>query len=280
MTPRTSVVAAHGDSVLLHLHHYHNGFVMDYFVYNAGSPAADPPRPPSLLLLPINLNNKPKEAQRGTTWQHHHRAEDDDLVVASLTAMVKADDERKEAELLVLRSGEWSVTRAPFIRADADRGRPNQPSSWRTDMVIPIGDRLLGWVDLFCGIILCDMFDKNLQMKYVTLPSEARYEENYDDKQIYLITERNVCVTNGGTTLKFIYVFPRCCCGRSGETYCDNSKGAFVTKIWTLRMDSNDMFDEDQWENIKIKWNILFDTRSKTLSSVCCRDIFSEGSTE
>uniref|UniRef100_A0A0D9XPM9 DUF1618 domain-containing protein n=1 Tax=Leersia perrieri TaxID=77586 RepID=A0A0D9XPM9_9ORYZ len=191
MKARMSVVAAHGDSVLLHLYHYergYNGFVIDYFVYNTGSPAADPPWPPSLLLLPTYLNDKAKEAERGTTWHDGlgekttgllHRAEEDDLVVASLTSMVKADDdEQKEAELLVLRSGEWSITCAPFIRAD-DHGRPNQPLSWRTDMAIPIGDHLLCWVDLFCGIILCDMFNQNLRMKYRNVPDWHDHRCNY-----------------------------------------------------------------------------------------------------
>ncbi|RLM69841.1 hypothetical protein C2845_PM17G12420 [Panicum miliaceum] len=52
---------------------------------------------------------------------------------------------------------------------------------------------------------------------------------------------RNVCVTSGpvgGTIVKFVGVFPRCCCGGTGSTHCERSLHAYTVHTWTLRMDA------------------------------------------
>jgi hypothetical protein len=90
------VVAAHGDSVLIDVHfskqqRRRDDNAQNYFVYNAGAAAAEPPRPPSLSQLrrlhagtQISTTVKCKAAKavaksnihvvRSTTW--YHRADE------------------------------------------------------------------------------------------------------------------------------------------------------------------------------------------------------------
>ncbi|CAN6374376.1 unnamed protein product [Urochloa humidicola] len=53
----SKVLAAHGDSVLIYIYfskgYRYNNKTANYFVYNAG--AIEPPRPPSLSLLPVGF---------------------------------------------------------------------------------------------------------------------------------------------------------------------------------------------------------------------------------
>ncbi|KAF8711092.1 hypothetical protein HU200_029098 [Digitaria exilis] len=57
---------------------------------------------------------------------------------------------------------------------------------------------------------------------YVELPVDPCYGEPEKN--------RNVCATACGGALKFVNVFPRCCCGRR------RADGAYVINTWTLRM--------------------------------------------
>jgi hypothetical protein len=60
------VVAAHGDSVLIEVPH---GHTIDHFVYSAGAAAADPPRLPSMSLLPpFRLGRPTGLVRRGEAW--------------------------------------------------------------------------------------------------------------------------------------------------------------------------------------------------------------------
>ncbi|KAF0895816.1 hypothetical protein E2562_016549 [Oryza meyeriana var. granulata] len=277
--PCMRVVAAHRDAVLVVLGYqerFSSRYVHDYFVYNAGAGAADPPRPPSLSLLPpyhrltLHEANGETYQRRRRPWPMPHmlkeattgllRRGEDDLVVADLV-VIKDDDlvdedtpdedededdivdecTSKEGELLVLRSGEWSITRTPIIHDD---GKAGELSSWKTDMVVPVGDRQLCWVNLYRGVILCDLSDETPKLRYLSLPvkpPDGKFDDDrYGDNPRGCPTmDRTVCVTNGGAVLKFIDIFPRCCCGSPGATLCDHSIGAFVVNTWTLGMDDD-----------------------------------------
>ncbi|KAF0895783.1 hypothetical protein E2562_016516 [Oryza meyeriana var. granulata] len=121
----------------------------------------------------------------------------------------------EEAELVVLRSGEWSATRTPIIHDD---GKAEELSYWQTDMAVSVGDRRLSWVDLYRSTILCDLFDESPRLRYVSLLVEApagecddKYDSNGDNRRRYLMANRSICLTDGGATLKFIDIFPCCC---------------------------------------------------------------------
>ncbi|EEE51740.1 hypothetical protein OsJ_33155 [Oryza sativa Japonica Group] len=242
--PSMYVVAAHGDSVLLEMHYQKEGYQqygIDYFFYNAGDGDEDPPRrPPSLSLS--RLIRVPIPSRPGCVE----------------VAPASSRDTLEGAELVVLRSGEWSATPiAPIVHDD---GKGEELSYWETDMAVPVGDRLLCYVDLYRGVILCgdDLFDEiPPRLQYVSLPVEApagAFDEEHFDRQgdnyrrCLLNTRTVVCaIDGGGAALKFVDISSRCCCGSLGKhTTCDRSSRAFVIRTWTLRIDG-DGDDDMAW---------------------------------
>ncbi|KAL6658422.1 hypothetical protein ACP70R_004008 [Stipagrostis hirtigluma subsp. patula] len=226
--------AAHGDSVLIQvvLEERYNECTADHFVYNAGAAAADPPLPPSLSLLPPHFLTEeekdrlvlppptaPMQRQLNTSATGILRRGEDELVVAEL-------EMAPVAKLLILRSGEWSVKRPPVSRVGGDCW--DVPSSWSTDTVVPVLGRLLCWVDLLRGIVFSDVFEENPGLRFVPLPKDPCFERAF---------YRNVCATAGGATVKFVNIFPRCCCGEAGTSFCRRSSHAYVVHAWTLKMD-------------------------------------------
>ncbi|KAL6653284.1 hypothetical protein ACP70R_008862 [Stipagrostis hirtigluma subsp. patula] len=76
---------------------------------------------------------------------------------------------------------------------------------------------MLCWVDLAHGLMFSDLFEEGPRLRYPPLPGDHFFDRS---------SCRNVCVTAGGM-LKFVNIFPRCCCGGAdGIVDC--------TKIWAL----------------------------------------------
>jgi hypothetical protein len=145
-----------------------------------------------------------------------------------------------EPELLMFRSGGggWRVERPQISSCgaggDSDLEEILSVWSWHYATVVPVGDRLLCWVDMSRGVIFCDVFDEESpsRLQYLPLPT---------DPCLHPEMNRNVCVVTaagggGGGTLKFVNVFRRCCCGGEGPTQCQRSHDAYVISTWTLRM--------------------------------------------
>ncbi|CAL5091832.1 unnamed protein product [Urochloa decumbens] len=225
---KSKVLAAHGDSVLIQVcirekdQRYHT---FEHFVYNAGDHAADPPRPPSLWLLPPYYEYKyssgsnlvPRElCDAGTGLL---RRGDDDFAVAEITGPSK--DTLRVAKLNLFRSGKWSCYRFE-IRESWDL------QLW--DTVVPLDDRLLCWVDLDRAIMLLDVFRETPRVQYVQLPMGP----------IKGGLNRNVCTTAGGGTLKFVNIFGRCCCGAAASCDCNH---AYIIDTWTMRISNEDVVD-------------------------------------
>ncbi|CAO2145759.1 unnamed protein product [Urochloa humidicola] len=242
----SSVLAAHGDSVLICVYFsegYDSEKAADYFVYNAGTAAADPPRPPSLSLLPQSYLTK-EELENlhigpipGTVrrWLDRDgtgllRRGDDEMVVAELK-IVGDTPELNEAKLILLRSGlwNWSIERPAVIHSDR---KDNLLSSWTAHTVLPVGDEWLCWVDLYDGLLFCNVFDEVPVLQHVPVPEEAVDLEPVTGSG----SDRGVCVTSNGK-VKFVGTFPRCCCGGTGSTHCKRSLHAYTINIWTLRID-------------------------------------------
>ncbi|TVU26629.1 hypothetical protein EJB05_29183, partial [Eragrostis curvula] len=91
------------------------------------------------------------------------------------------------------------------------------------ETVLPVGDEVLCWVDLSHGILFSNVFGESPKLRYVLLPVKS-----------YI---GNVCVTAGGIAVKFVNIFPRCCCGGEGMTECHRSLHAYTINTWSLRMD-------------------------------------------
>ncbi|CAL4994946.1 unnamed protein product [Urochloa decumbens] len=264
--PYSTIVAAHGDSILIKvfIEGRMRGETTDIFVYNAGAAAADPPRPPSLSLLPPCYhtfgNGWPPKLYIGMPpigmSQHqepHHatgmlRRGEDEIAVVELM-MVEAIGFRpgpKTAELLLFRSGEWCVICPQIVSSSRDCGELS--SSWTTDTVVPVADQLLCWVDLTCGILFCDVFEESPRMQFLPLPMDPCYGR---------ASNRNVCVTAGGAMLKFVNIFPRCCCGGKGATLtgCLCSLNAYTISTWTLRMSDMEWVKDGMFHNTEL-WGL------------------------
>ncbi|KAF0895795.1 hypothetical protein E2562_016528 [Oryza meyeriana var. granulata] len=215
----TRVLAAHGDSILLNVSASDRRFSenggaslsRDYFVYNAGDAAGNPFVPPSLLLLPplysSVLHEEPEDEAvlvgdvvlpiEATALL---RLGDEELVVAVLHLLYVPRGQPPEAILWVLRYGGWQTKwRLPVLH-DEEKREELYYWYWDTDKVIPVGDGLLCWVDLYRGIIFSDVS--------VETPE-----------------------------LRFVEVFRGCC--SAGATDCTRSRHAFTITTWTLRMDGD-----------------------------------------
>ncbi|CAL4982150.1 unnamed protein product [Urochloa decumbens] len=213
----STVVAAHEDSVLINIgfgEGYHHN-TSDYFVYHAGDAGADPPRAPSLSLLPPyyltkeemerihNCSQVPVQRQLEEEGTGLLRRGEDEIAVAELTIVPASNattNEQMEAELHLFRSGQWSV---------------------------------VCWVSLHQGLLFCSVFDESPVLWHVPLPKQAEEMEPHSGPG----SSRDVCITSG-STVKFVGIFPRCCCGGTGSTHCQHSRHAYTINTWTLSMDS------------------------------------------
>jgi hypothetical protein len=248
---KSKVLTAHGDSVLIQVcieEEHQLDYTAEHFVYNAGAPAAEPPRPPSLLLLPPYYEERyiyfadlfeivPRELSAKSTGLL--RRGEDELVVAELTevSLLLEDTTRVvQLQLYLFRFGEWNCYDIdiregwdfPSVMRD-DRGRP--VVSW--DTVVPVDDRQLCWVDLCRGVMLVDVFEETPTARYIRLPM--------DPHEGLTTSNRNVCATAGGGALMFVNIFGRCCCGAAASCGCERSRHAYTIHTWTMRMGNGDM---------------------------------------
>ncbi|CAM0878265.1 unnamed protein product [Alopecurus aequalis] len=252
---RSLVIAAHGDSVLVNIEttsyrgERKDVFASDYFIYCAGDAATKPSLPPSLSLLPPCYLTKQEERKpKATRYMPYEgtailRRGHDDVLVAALDSVLNKKEKQSgpvEIELCLLRSGDWEVMRLPVIH---DEGKTKEVSCWWTDGVIPVGDRFLLWVDYYRGIIYSDVWQQIPELRYVSLPVEPNpFRMNNRGGSRY----RSLCATAGGSLVRFVEVFSRCCCGYPLQfaTTCAVSHNAFTVTTWALQMDDMMTWDK------------------------------------
>ncbi|CAL5034890.1 unnamed protein product [Urochloa decumbens] len=131
----STVIAAHGDSVLIDV-------CGSYFVYNTGDPATLSllPRPPRL---------------RGTNEDEYRR-----LNVSGTG---------------ILRRGQQA---GEFVVAELTMVEPRLVSTWESHAVVPLGGGgglLMCWVDSYCGVMLCDVFEEVPTLRYLPYPLHYNY---------------------------------------------------------------------------------------------------------
>ncbi|KAK3118136.1 hypothetical protein QOZ80_9BG0694760 [Eleusine coracana subsp. coracana] len=205
------IIAAHGDSVLVRITFWRRSeYMMDHFIYSVG--ASQPPSLRLLLACYFDVSNRKSlytEVPRGVfvkaTREPGHRETPQRMLDENATGlllrgkdafmvvellMAPSQLHNPAAEILLLRSGKWTVKRVPICVA-SDKCR--KLSLWRTDTVVPVGDRMLCWVDLSIGIIVADVFDDRSGLRYVSLPVK-RLRHIYSHRKEW----RNVCATAGG----------------------------------------------------------------------------------
>ncbi|TVU26627.1 hypothetical protein EJB05_29181, partial [Eragrostis curvula] len=240
-------MAAHGDSVLFRIvfeeaHGDSYTYTADHFVYNAGTAAGPNPRLPTVYLLPpCHLSDRCFFLFSDGTDLVSQVLNDlatglllrgqDEFVVAELTMVLVRDGyapnkkmkPMKKVQLLLLRHDEWTIERPTVTHVDGEVDE--LLSSWKTSTVLAVGDEMLCWVDVSHGLLFLNVFDESPELRYVPLPLKPY--------------EGNVCVTvtAAGKVLKFVIIFPRCCCGGEGATKCHRSLDAYTINTWSLRMD-------------------------------------------
>lgn len=228
----TTVVATHGDSLLLQVYHFNNALQqqeMDYFVYNAGTAGTNSPQPPSLSLLPQCPSTDRDEGCKRPRWlEGRHtgilRRGEDEVIVAELNPA--------KGELLRLRSREWSIIHPAINNISGDLDTAVLATWQRVHSVIPIGDEHLCFANLYNGLLFCDVFTETPVLRYVPLPVDAAEPLTGPG------SSRDVCSVANGSTVKLINICPRCCCGGAGGTNCQHSYRAYTIVTWTLNMDN------------------------------------------
>ncbi|KAL6595684.1 hypothetical protein ACP70R_048024 [Stipagrostis hirtigluma subsp. patula] len=226
------IIAAHGDSVLFEMNHKlrrSSTVTSDYFVYRAGVA-----RPPSLSLLP--------EFHCGTLnkWKTGIlRRGDDELLVVQLDLVTKR---RETAHLCVLQLSrrEWELK--PEVPIVLDKGTTSDEEMQRqvsrsTTMAIPVGDRFMCWVDYSrSGLLMCNMTEASPKLRYMPLPviPHDGYDY-YDDGNVPDKEDSRNTRAAGSSTLRFVSIDPRCCCGHSpSRSSCPQGRISFTVTTWTL----------------------------------------------
>ncbi|KAL6639725.1 hypothetical protein ACP70R_022547 [Stipagrostis hirtigluma subsp. patula] len=253
-----TVVAAHGDSVLLQMNGTgrrlppsYDFCVYDYFVYRAGATGV---RPPSLSLLPareFTTKNELRVAEfrldrplsRSLDERHAGilRRGDDELMVVELEIMYDRTLRRDMAGLCVLRvsSDGWEIKQpVPIIQSNGDHELPYHRHG--TETGFPVGDRFLCWVDYTSGFLLCDMAEEATpKFWYVPLPHEVMIRYS-DDHEIPPMEHSRGMGAAGADAVKFVSIDTRCCCGGPGRSTCEGSRVAFTVTTWTMNIGTDE----------------------------------------
>nr|CAB3470848.1 unnamed protein product [Digitaria exilis] len=193
------------------------------------------------------------------------RRGEDDVVVAQLDVPPRRNRRAHgAAELCVLRvgRGEWELKRVPivfFSGDDTGKEREGMKDWWETDVAVPVGDRFLCFVDYFRGFLLYDATvaaDVDLTLRYVPLPVEV--PDGNPDTDDYgrpkMEHSRNLADAGdmgGQSTVRFVSIEPRCCCGQPGRSTCDRSRSAFLVTTWTLTLPST---GEEPQQPAAVRW--------------------------
>ncbi|KAF8697384.1 hypothetical protein HU200_035980 [Digitaria exilis] len=178
---------------------------------------------------------------------------DDLLVVAQLR--VANDAPFNTAKLCVLRhggrgGGEWELKEAvPIVHHHG--GGAHDLKTWQdTDVVVPVGDRFLCWVNFDCSTLL--LWDTTQQqgrtkLRYVPLPVKPVPPPLEDDEDGSYYQQQKPgnyyrCIAEGGPYgVRFVSIDNRCCCGAHViRCSCEHSSSAFMVTMWSLALMTGD----------------------------------------
>ncbi|CAL4995028.1 unnamed protein product [Urochloa decumbens] len=239
-----NIVATHGDTVLLRMWHRRKpsppAGPYDHFVFRSSAAG----RPPSLSLLPaLKVMKKYEEGIGDPNCRPLlnedtgilRRSDDGEFLVARIEVLLEHSEGRGVANLCMLRPGcsHWYEKRGvPIIYEEGDKVTGSSP-----DMAIPVGNRFVCWVVHHSGFILCDMaHDASPKLRHVHLPGTP-YDPNYYTDDLPPLTDsRSMMGAAGASSLRFVAIEPRCCCGGFGRSSCPRSEYAFTVTTWTLTL--------------------------------------------
>ncbi|XP_044366884.1 uncharacterized protein [Triticum aestivum] len=137
---------------------------LEYFVYKAGRG-----KPPSLTRIP--------GTPAGTANSLHKCVLPFDDEGGFLIADLFMTKLRSDYQLQVFSSktGKWTIT-ALRLQTSAGVREEDMPGP-RLDKAIALGGGVLGWVDLWRGIVTCNVFDKNPVLSLIPIPKLAYSNE-------------------------------------------------------------------------------------------------------
>ncbi|CAL5032879.1 unnamed protein product [Urochloa decumbens] len=215
----STVIAAHGDSVLIDV-------CGSYFVYNTGDPVTLSllPRPPR---LPGTNEDEYRRLNVSGTGILRRGQQAGEFVVAELTMVEPVHDaatppilKAAVPALRVFRSGEWRrVERPRVVHGCIDwRHWERLVSTWESHAVVPLGGGgglLMCWVDSYCGVMLCDVFEEVPTLRYLPYPLHYNY----------------LCIGAGGTVKLLDFSGSGCSHhGRAADTWTLKTDGT----IWAV----------------------------------------------
>jgi hypothetical protein len=270
---RIRVVAAHGEFVLLEMHHCGSSSFVDHFVYRP----AGPRRPPSLSLLPVpdfltksesvfpldvpdlfpipetvippDFNPRIRPSLDSGSIGLLRRGEND-LLAVQVKLLDDYHARRQTVEFSVLRPGmrRWELTEPVPILHGEDEGH------WRIMLgtlkdVICVGDRFLCWVNYRYDFLLCDMADDaGPKVRYVPLPPEVR-RCSYGNDNPMRVGRMGAA---GDDSVRFVSIHPHSCirdhndlCSRddsdcwcivSDRTTLQHPCFVYTIKTWTMNL--------------------------------------------
>ncbi|KAL6658445.1 hypothetical protein ACP70R_004031 [Stipagrostis hirtigluma subsp. patula] len=195
------VVAAHCDAVLLNVDHKLGGssnFTDDSFVYKTSAA-----KPPSLSLLPYPAGKLQLDSRNTGLL----RRGEDELLVVKLFLELGYRTDTATMWMHRLGSHEWEKKQVPIVVAEE--------------------------VDYHSGLVVCDMAEESLKLRYVELPMipEDDFGCGPNNRDTW-----DMCAV-GDSAVRFVSIDPRCCCGHSPSTSASpNSDELFVVTTWTLAL--------------------------------------------
>ncbi|KAM3372414.1 hypothetical protein ACQJBY_019340 [Aegilops geniculata] len=140
--------------------------LLEYFVYTAASGG--------------NQSIRPVPSSSPTYRHTWHAAifpcEGDDFLIADLVR--NADLVHYDLHVFWSDTSQWSTT---HLKLES----PSDAQPWdlpiQTDKVISLGGSMVGWVDLWRGIVICDVLDKEPVLRFLPLP-RANFDLNRESE--------------------------------------------------------------------------------------------------
>ncbi|CAM0146232.1 unnamed protein product [Urochloa decumbens] len=237
------VVASHGDAALLKMTHRSCSYfeALLYRVGSATSPATMSLLPDRDFLTKTEQNYISPEIRyivhSGTIGLL--RRGDDDVMLVEPDLMYDRDAQRYMAEFCLLRHGmsQWELKEPVHIIQDEGGQGIEQlhPRSSR-NIIIPLGDRFLCWVNFESGFLLCDMADEESpKVRYVPLPPVVCWDPKGYERDMSIKHSMNMGAA-GPSAVRFVSIDPRCCCGGTGKSTCAHSRYAFTINTWLMNI--------------------------------------------
>ncbi|KAI4992787.1 hypothetical protein ZWY2020_007100 [Hordeum vulgare] len=156
--------------------------LVEYFVYKADHGK------PSLTLIP-----RTPPGTRNSSRMCVLPFDDDDggFVVADLCKTVLSVSDYK-LHVFSSRTGKWATTPL-WLETYAGVRKDNLPSHF-LNKVVALGGGAVGWVDLWRGILTCNVFDKNPVLSFIPIPMLANCKEQRGSIPQFV---RDVTFSNG-----------------------------------------------------------------------------------